>query len=69
MVYPLVPGSLVALDIHQSKGMKKYEILTEILRMDTLETDPVTHRSVMKYNEPKRRLSERCKIFDSKQIP
>ena len=52
IVYPLVPGSLVALDIHQSKGMKKYEILTEILRSGTLETDPVTHRSVMKYIEP-----------------
>ena len=52
IVYPLVQGSLVALDIHLSKGMKKYEILTEILRMDTLETDPVTHRSVMKYIEP-----------------
>lgn len=52
MAYPLVPGSLVALDIHQSKGMKKYEMLTEILRCDTLETNPVTHRSVMKYIEP-----------------
>ena len=52
MAYPLVPGSLVALDMHQSKGMKKYEMLTEILRCDTLETDPVSHRSVMKYIDP-----------------
>ena len=52
MAYSLVPGSLVALDMHQSKGMKKYEMLTEILRCDTLETDPVSHRSVMKYIDP-----------------
>ena len=38
-VHPLVPGSLVALDIHQSAGMKKHPMLTEILRCDTLETD------------------------------
>jgi hypothetical protein len=38
--------------MHQSKGMKKYEMLTEILRCDTLETDPVSHRSVMKYIDP-----------------
>jgi len=32
--------------------MKKHEILTEILRCDTLETNHVTHRSIMKYIEP-----------------
>ena len=52
LAYPLVPGSLVALDLHQTKEMKKYEILTEILRCDSLKTDPVTHRSVLKYIEP-----------------
>ena len=52
MAYPLVPGSLVALDLRQSEGMKKHEILTEILRCDTQETNHVTHRSIMKYIEP-----------------
>tara|TARA_B100001146_G_scaffold219233_1_gene226125 strand:- start:1603 stop:2043 length:441 start_codon:yes stop_codon:yes gene_type:complete len=52
MAFPLVPGSLVAPDLRQSEGMKKHEILTEILRCDTLETNPVTHRSIMKYIEP-----------------
>lgn len=52
LVYPLIQGGLVALDFHQTQGMKKHEMLTEILRCDALETEPVTHRVVMKFVDP-----------------
>lgn len=59
--YPLIQGSIVALDIHQSQGMKKHEMLTEILRCDTLETDPVTHRTVIKFIDPSKDFMEDAK--------
>ncbi|MBT5631563.1 MAG: PilZ domain-containing protein [Nitrospina sp.] len=63
LVYPLIQGGLVALDFHQTQGMKKHEMLTEILRCDALETDPVTHRVVMKFVDPSQDFMEDTKAL------